>query len=94
MGIRYNSDESYSSWAERVQKHEYNIAIKRIKNGEDAYLVLEDMSKNISKKMLHPVIKEISNVDIPKYDAEEGRKKYEERMKEHKPIADHIDKDT
>ena len=66
MGLRSNPDESYESWVNRVEKHEIQIAAKRIEKGENIEMVVDEMSKNIIKKLLHPIFKNIQNSAISK----------------------------
>jgi len=67
MGLKSNPDESYESWVSRVEKYEMEIATKRIEKGENIEIVIAEMSRNIIKKLLHPVIKNIQNSAISKH---------------------------
>jgi glutamyl-tRNA reductase len=90
MVLRIEDNESYEQWLERVRVYEHDLALKRIEKGEDPNLVLEDMSKNIMKKLLHPILKAVHNVPN-NYDAEASRRSYEEKMGTRTGVADHID---
>lgn len=86
-----NEGESYDSWANRVAMYEKGVALQRLATGEPLEKVMEDMSKRITQKLLHPVMQEIKNSSVSTYDAEKSRKDYEDAMKYHKPVADHVD---
>lgn len=90
--MRINPGESMESWGARVQKYEYGRALMRIAQGEDVDIVMESMSKAIAIKMLHPIVKAITDAPVQAFDAEAGRKSYEESyLKKNSPRADHID---
>jgi glutamyl-tRNA reductase len=59
--MRKDPNESLKSWAKRVEKYELETAKKALARGEDINLVLEVMSINIVKKMMHPILNEIRN---------------------------------
>jgi len=90
MALRIEDNENYEQWLERVCVYEHALALKRIEKGEDLNLVLEEMSKNIIKKSLHPILKAIHNIPN-NYDAEASRRSYEEKMGNRPRVADHID---
>jgi glutamyl-tRNA reductase len=81
--------ESYASWADRVRMFEHGRALQRVAQGEDVNLVMEDMSRRIVGKMLHPIYKELQ--PVLDFDLEENRRKYTEIMNSVGPAADHID---
>ena len=76
MSLRIRPDESFESWANRVNEFEIDRARKRIAKGEDVNLVLEEASKAISTKLLHPIINAIRDSSISKYDNTDSRKSY------------------
>ena len=76
--MKYNPDESYESWANRVRMYEHGHALQRIAKGESLDQVLEDMSRRIMEKLIHPIIKHIQEVQVTDYDPVEARKNYEE----------------
>jgi len=78
MGIRFLNNESYDSWASRVQMHELLIAKKHIAKGVPVDLVLDRMSKNIAKKLMYPLLKSLKEIPIDMIEFEESRKNYEE----------------
>ena len=69
-----------SDWIEQVRSEELNKALKEIRAGKDANVVMDSMSKRLNAKLLHPILKEISNVE-PSFNIEESRKKYNKIMK-------------
>jgi|LauGreDrversion4_2_1035121.scaffolds.fasta_scaffold31426_8 glutamyl-tRNA reductase len=88
--LRIEENESYEQWLNRACAYEHALALKRIEKGEDINLVLEELSKNIMKKSLHPILKAIK--DIPNnYDAEASRRDYKEKMGGRTGVADHVD---
>lgn len=68
-----------SNWIEQIRSEEFNRALKEIRAGKDANVVIESMSKRLNAKLLHPVIKEIGNVDSS-FNVEESRKNYNKIM--------------
>ena len=88
--LRIEENESYEQWLNRACAYEHALALKRIEKGEDLNLVLEEMSKNIIKKSLHPILKAIHNIPN-NYDAEASRRSYEEKMGNRPKVADHVD---
>jgi glutamyl-tRNA reductase len=69
-----------NDWADQVRSAELNRALKEIRAGKDANVVMESMSKRLNAKLLHPLLKEISNVE-PSFNIEESRKKYNKIMR-------------
>jgi glutamyl-tRNA reductase len=69
-----------NNWADQVRFAELNRALKEIRAGKDANVVIESMSKRLNAKLLHPLLKEISNVE-PSFNIEESRKKYNKIMR-------------
>ena len=89
--MRINPGESMESWAGRVQKYEYGRALMRIAKGEDVEKVMEDMSKAVTTKLMHPIVKVITDNTISNFDAEASRKSYEENyIKKNSPKSDHV----
>jgi glutamyl-tRNA reductase len=92
--MRKNPEESYKNWADRVQNYEYGYALQRIAMGDVPNTVMEEMSKRIMRKLLHPIIVDLKKHSIVDYDPIESRKVYEENyLKKYGPKADHIDVD-
>lgn len=69
-----------NDWIEQVRSKELNKALKEIRAGKDADVVIETMSKRLNAKLLHPLLKEISNVE-PSFNIEESRKNYNKIMR-------------
>jgi glutamyl-tRNA reductase len=90
--MRQREGESYEDWAKRVQMYEHGWAMQRIAEGANIDQVLDAMSRKIMQKLLHPLYKEIENSIISTYDAEAGKKEYEEKyLKYRAPVADHVE---
>ena len=87
--MKPKENESYESWADRVRMFEHGRAMQMIAQGEDVVQVLDNMSRRIVEKMLHPIYKELRIV--VDFDLEEHRRKYTEIMNSVGPAADHID---
>jgi len=91
--MKYREGESFDDWANRVSMFEKGHALQRIANGEPVELVLEDMSRRITSKLLHPIHKTIAE-SVPTTTPEqlaESRQRYEEIMKSVGHAADHVD---
>lgn len=89
--MRINPGESMESWADRVSMFEKGRAMQRIAQGYDINIVLEDMSRRITEKLMHPVIKAVSQQSISNFDSEQSNKDYQEKMKNVAKAADHVD---
>jgi glutamyl-tRNA reductase len=90
--MRINEGESYESWANRVSMYEKGVALQRIAEGEPLEKVMEDMSRRITQKLLHSVIKAVKDSSADSYSNEESKKRYEEAyLKNRVPVADHVD---
>jgi glutamyl-tRNA reductase len=91
--MKYREGESFDDWANRVSMFEKGHALQRIANGEPIEQVLEDMSRRITSKLLHPIHKTITE-SVPKTTPEqlaESKQRYEEMMKSVGQAADHVD---
>ena len=89
--MRMKPNESAEDWAKRVQQYEQGRALQRLAKGEDINLVLEEMSKLITQKLMHPIIQTIKDSRTSTYDAEAGRQAYEENyLNKHAPKADQV----
>ena len=90
--MKYDPKESFEQWAWRVEMYEHGHAKMRVANGEDVDKVLEDMSKRIIEKLLHPILKSIKgdsdSVDMVAFEA--SKKQYFEKMKPIGPRPDHV----
>lgn len=91
--MRQHPNETYEQWVERVRAFELAEALKEIRRGADVNLVMEAMSERIMKKLMHPLlvaVKENARID---FDPVANRTAYFEKMKNHKPIADHVEEE-
>lgn len=90
--MRKRDEESYKSWADRVAMYEKGVALQKLAEGEPLEKVMEDMSRRITQKLLHPVIQVIKESNVKTYDIEASKKQYEESyLNIRKPVADHVD---
>ena len=90
--MRIQDGENYRDWLERVRLSELALAKKALRNGLDINLVLEAMSERIVKKMLHPILTDLRNIQSP-FDVQKHRLDYESAMRNRKPVADHVTDD-
>jgi glutamyl-tRNA reductase len=94
VSLRIQPDETFESWANRVNEFEINRARRRIAKGEDVNLVLEETSKAISSKLLHPIINAIRDNPISTYDNTASRQAYMDNyIKKIGFKADHVQDD-
>lgn len=91
MGLKYNPNEDLESWMIRVQSYELDLAKKQLAKGVPVDEVLERMSKNISNKMLHPIVVNLNDVQPNLEEQEKSKKRYEETYLKKVPRAsDHV----
>jgi glutamyl-tRNA reductase len=89
--MRIKSGESKEDWAKRVQQYEYGHALQRIAQGDPVELVLDDMSKRMTQKLLHPFIQDIKDSNKTEFNAEESRRRYKEvYLDKTSPAADQV----
>lgn len=87
-----NKGETYQGWLDRARMYEQGLALQRIAKGEDPIIVMEDMSRRLVEKALHPVFKAIRENAAEPFDVAKSRKDYEEKyLKNRSPVADHVD---
>lgn len=92
--MRYNPDKPYKEWAEKVRLFEHGVALQRIANGEDVDLVLEETSKRIVQKLMHPILKIVTAPDSS-YDPGPSREQYEQNyLRKFQRPADHVDSES
>ena len=89
MELIYKNNENYDIWLSRIRNYELKIAEAKLLKGIPIDVVLEEMSKRIIKKMLHPILTELNNIP-DNYNIEESRKAYNTAMKYPRPAADHV----
>ena len=92
--MKIKQGETIESWASRVEMYEKGRALQRIANGDDPATVMEDMSRGITSKLLHPILTAIRESVPDNFDVDENRREYEEVMKNVEKPADHVDADT
>ena len=88
--MKYDPNEPYEKWVERVRLYEYGLALRRIAKGESPEKVMEDMSRRLMEKMMHPVIKAMLPQPPSMEEIQRSRKAYEEKMRIIGPSADHV----
>jgi len=89
MGLIYKKNEDYDNWLSRIHDHELKVATAKLLKGIPIDVVLEEMSKRMMHKILHPILKELTNIPN-NYNIEESKKSYEAAMKRNRPAADHV----
>lgn len=92
--MRKNKNETLEAWAARVEMFEKGRAMQRIARGDDIEIVIEEMSRRIKDKILHPMLDAIHNSIIYTHDIEKSRNEYNEKMKNIGKAADHVDADS
>ena len=92
--MRINLGETMESWANRVSMFEKGHAMQRIAQGDEIEKVMDDMSRRIADKLMHPILKSLNQTEVSNVKLEESRKKYEEIMKNVARAPDHVDTDT
>ena len=66
--MKPDPNETYESWANRVELFEKGLAFQRLANGEPIEQVMSKMAHRITKKMLHPLVKSIIDANIVEND--------------------------
>jgi glutamyl-tRNA reductase len=94
-GIKYDPNEDYTVWVERVRTYEYGIALQRIAEGEPIEKILEDMARRVSDKCVHPYLLKINEIAKEeaetKYDLKNSAQSYKENyLDKFGPKADHV----
>ena len=93
--MKPNPNESYESWCQRVRLYEHGAALQRLAQGEDIAVIMQDMSRKIEEKMLHPLYKMVESQYQEEYDSEQAKKNYKEQYLDRtKPAADHVTVDS
>jgi glutamyl-tRNA reductase len=95
--MRPNPNETLESWADRVEIFEKGRALQELARGRDIEIVIEEMSRRIVDKMMHPIFKSIrESSTASNYNAEESRRQYKEKYLDNNPhgVADHIESNT
>lgn len=90
--MKPREDESYESWLDRARMYEQGVALQKIAQGEDPDSVMEEMSRRLTEKALHPLFRAIRESSAVKFDAEKSRRDYEEKyLKNRSPVADQVE---
>ena len=89
-------NESYEDWSKRVAMFEHGHAMMQIAQGKDIEEVLEEMSRRIMGKLLHPIYNAIKASSTNTYDAEQEKESYKRNYLDKNPqgVADHIDSNS
>ena len=91
--MRQRPDETYEQWSERARAYELAEAMKEIRKGVDINLVMEAMSARLMQKLMHPLLVAIRENNNLEFDPVASRIAYFEKMKNHKPVADHVEEE-
>lgn len=92
--MRIKPNESYESWAQRVQEFELAQARRELDKGTDINLVMEAMSARIQQKLLHPIFTAIKESHGQVFDLEANKKAYKEAyLNKNSPKPDHLTED-
>jgi glutamyl-tRNA reductase len=94
--MKYDPNEEYGKWVERVRAYEYGLALQRMAQGEPMEKIVEDMGRRITEKLLHPWLLKLKENAIlrAEYDAGKSKKSYEENYLNRFPrVADHVVRD-
>jgi hypothetical protein len=83
-------DESYESWCKRVEMFEHGNAMMQIAQGRDVETVMEQMSRRMMDKLLHPLFRAIKESANVVYNSEESKQSYLDKMKKRGEVADHV----
>jgi glutamyl-tRNA reductase len=92
--MRPNPDETFESWANRVEMFEKGRALQELARGRDIEIVIEEMSRRIVDKMMSPVFKAIRESSKIDFDMAKSRAHYETLIKSKGLSSDHVDTDT
>jgi len=89
--MRKSESQDIMEWAEQARIYELEIAKNRIAKGENEYEVMTDMSKRLSKKLLHPIIDIVKIMRSSNYDPIKAQKNYEENyLCKTSRVPDHV----
>jgi glutamyl-tRNA reductase len=67
------------NWAEEARLKVLALALKDIKAGKDVNMVLESMSKALTKKLMHPLLVKLKSPQ-PDFDVETHRTNYNQAL--------------
>lgn len=83
-------DETYESWCKRVEMFEHGNAMMQVAQGKDIDQVMEDMSRRIVDKLMHPIFKAIRESANNNYDSEKSKEDYKRQIEKRGAVADHV----
>jgi glutamyl-tRNA reductase len=92
--MRPEPGETFDSWSKRVAMFEKGRAMQEIAVGRDVEKVMEEMSKRIVDKLMHPVYKFIRDATPTTFDLEASKARYNEIMGKKGLTADHVEEGT
>ena len=85
-----NVEQELLEWVEYARKLELELALKRIKKGEDPNLVMNEFSHKLTKKLLHPIIM-LTKSQTSTYDSKRSQREYKENYLDSiGPKSDHV----
>ena len=67
------------NWAEEARLKVLALALKDIKAGKDVNIVLESMSKALTKKLMHPLLVKLKSPQ-PEFDVDTHRTNYNQAL--------------
>ena len=67
------------NWAEEARLKVLALALKDIKAGKDVNMVLESMSKALTKKLMHPLLVKLKSPQ-PEFDVDTHRTNYNQAL--------------
>lgn len=89
--MRIREGESYESWCHRVGMYEHGRAMQQIAEGKDVDKILEEMSRRITEKLMHPIFVQLKKSTVAG-DAAASKQRYKEQyLMKNLPKADHVD---
>jgi glutamyl-tRNA reductase len=83
-------NETYESWSNRVEMYERGRALQKLAQGEPIEQIMEEMSRRIIEKLLHPIFRRLRESQ-PTEDLDAGKQAYYAKMKLIGPAADHVE---
>jgi glutamyl-tRNA reductase len=69
------------------------LAHQKLARGQPIDQVMEELSQNLAKKVLHPILAEIAK-PRKDFDMAQSREQYQKTMEHVKPAADQVDPNT
>lgn len=89
--MRPENGELFEDWCYRARMFEHGVAMQRIAQGENIDIVLEEMSKRLLSKIIHPIYDLLKNDNLSQYDAEQSKNEYKRLYLDRvSPVADHV----